>query len=82
MFFEANGVPRVVEVGDKSAEAVIGKKAARERADLAVLGSVGAPMAGTVIEVLVSAPTNRVQRCSSARSLPPAWVWTADEQLN
>ncbi|PNH09743.1 Pyruvate carboxylase 1, partial [Tetrabaena socialis] len=50
VFFEANGVPRVVEVIDRKAEAVVGKKAVREKADLAVLGSVGAPMAGTVIE--------------------------------
>ncbi|KAG2437519.1 hypothetical protein HYH02_011162 [Chlamydomonas schloesseri] len=53
VFFEANGVPRVVEVGDKKAEQVMGKKAVREKADLAVLGSVGAPMAGTIIEVSV-----------------------------
>lgn len=53
VFFEANGVPRVVEVIDKAAETVVGKKAVRERADLSILGSVGAPMAGTVIEVQV-----------------------------
>lgn len=51
VFFEANGVPRVVEVTDKKAELVVGKKAVREKVDLAVLGSVGAPMAGTIIEV-------------------------------
>eukprot|EP00798_Chlamydomonas_sp_ICE-L_P008825 gene8825-67_t len=55
VFFEANGIPRVVEVLDKVAEKTIGKKAARERADLAVLGSVGAPMAGAIIEVQVKA---------------------------
>ncbi|GLC41025.1 hypothetical protein PLESTB_000951200 [Pleodorina starrii] len=53
VFFEANGVPRVVEVTDKKAELLVGKKAVREKADLAVLGSVGAPMAGTIIEVSV-----------------------------
>lgn len=53
VFFEANGVPRVVEVADKKAELVVGKKAVRERADLSVLGSVGAPMAGTIIEVCI-----------------------------
>ena len=31
----------------------LGKKAVRERADLVVLGSVGAPMAGTILEVVV-----------------------------
>ena len=53
VFFEANGIPRVVEVADHAEEVVVGKKAARERADLAQLGSVGAPMAGTVVEVQV-----------------------------
>jgi pyruvate carboxylase len=53
VFFEANGIPRVVEVIDRAAEQALGKKAARERADLVVLGSVGAPMAGTIIEVQV-----------------------------
>eukprot|EP00878_Enallax_costatus_P036119 GHUV01040433.1.p1 GENE.GHUV01040433.1~~GHUV01040433.1.p1 ORF type:complete len:137 (-),score=55.75 GHUV01040433.1:270-680(-) len=33
----------------------LGKKAIREKADIGVLGSVGAPMAGTVIEVSVKA---------------------------
>ncbi|KAG2483618.1 hypothetical protein HYH03_017498 [Edaphochlamys debaryana] len=58
VFFEANGVPRVVEVTDKKAEQVLGRKAVRERADLAVLGSVGAPMAGTIIEVSVKPGTS------------------------
>lgn len=53
VFFETNGVPRVVEVIDKAAEVSVGKKAVREKADLSVLGSVGAPMAGTIIEVAV-----------------------------
>jgi len=53
VFFEANGVPRVVEVVDHSAEVAVGKKAVREKADLSLLGSVGAPMAGTIIEVQV-----------------------------
>ncbi|KAI8467848.1 MAG: pyruvate carboxylase [Monoraphidium minutum] len=53
VFFEANGVPRVVEVADtRSAEALV-KKAVREKSDTSVLGSVGAPMAGSVIEVCV-----------------------------
>lgn len=38
VFFEADGVPRVVEVSDKSAEKALGKTAVREKADLAVLG--------------------------------------------
>ena len=38
---------------DRAAEQAVGKKAVREKADLVVLGSVGAPMAGTIIEVAV-----------------------------
>jgi biotin carboxyl carrier protein len=55
VYFEANGVPRVVEVVDKRSMEVLGKKAVREKADVGVLGSVGAPMAGSVIEVTVAA---------------------------
>eukprot|EP00878_Enallax_costatus_P025480 GHUV01027260.1.p1 GENE.GHUV01027260.1~~GHUV01027260.1.p1 ORF type:complete len:380 (+),score=161.84 GHUV01027260.1:249-1388(+) len=55
VYFEANGVPRVVEVIDKRSMEALGKKAIREKADIGVLGSVGAPMAGTVIEVSVKA---------------------------
>ena len=54
VFFEANGVPRAVEIVDKSDQAEGGgpvRKAASEKADPDVLGSVGAPMAGEVIEV-------------------------------
>ncbi|KAL3135464.1 hypothetical protein ABBQ38_005949 [Trebouxia sp. C0009 RCD-2024] len=54
VFFEANGVPRAVEIVDKSDQAEGGgpvRKAAREKSDPDVLGSVGAPMAGEVIEV-------------------------------
>lgn len=54
VYFEANGVPRVVEVVDKRSLEGLGKKAIREKADVAVLGSVGAPMAGSVIEVTVT----------------------------
>ena len=55
VFFEMNGIPRVVEIEDKT-EAGSTKKtrlAARERSDPADMGSVGAPMAGNVVEVLV-----------------------------
>lgn len=54
MFFETNGVPRAVEIEDRTDETSTGgttRKAAREKADSQVLGSVGAPMAGEVIEV-------------------------------
>lgn len=53
VFFEANGVPRTVEIVDRSDQAEGGpvRKAAREKSDPDVLGSVGAPMAGEVIEV-------------------------------
>jgi len=54
VFFETNGVPRTVEVVDTTDQTEGGgsvRKAAREKADPDVLGSVGAPMAGEVIEV-------------------------------
>lgn len=54
VFFEANGVPRTVEIMDTTDQGEGGgpvRKAAREKADSDVLGSVGAPMAGEVIEV-------------------------------
>lgn len=58
VFFEINGIPRVVEVVDKTeadgaAAANVGKKAARERADPSKVGSVAAPMAGEVVDVQV-----------------------------
>lgn len=49
VFFEANGVPRVVAVVDKSVSTKT--TAVRERADPTDLGSVGAPMSGDVVEV-------------------------------
>lgn len=55
VFFETNGVPRAVEVVDRSEDTAgkggTAKRAAREKHDPNVLGSVGAPMAGEVIEV-------------------------------
>ena len=59
VFFEANGIPRAVEIEDTRTGAESGgsgggaplRRAARERADPGALGSVGAPMAGTVVEV-------------------------------
>jgi pyruvate carboxylase len=57
VFFEANGIPRAIEVADTRTGAGGGdggsplRRAARERADPGALGSVGAPMAGTVVEV-------------------------------
>ena len=60
VFFEANGIPRAVEIEDTRTGAEGGgggtsgaplRRAARERADPSALGSVGAPMAGTVVEV-------------------------------
>jgi len=55
VFFEMNGIPRVVEIEDKTEEGNTKKTrlAARERSDPADMGSVGAPMAGNVVEVLV-----------------------------
>jgi len=56
VFFEANGVPRVVEVRDLGVgkEAVAGRKPARDKANPSDLGSVAAPMAGEVVEVKTS----------------------------
>ena len=56
VFFEMNGIPRVVEVEDKTEEGSDKKTrmASRERCDPADIGSVGAPMAGQVVEVLVT----------------------------
>lgn len=53
VFFEANGVPRVVEVTDKRAGEVVqaGRRPVRDKADPSDAGSVAAPMAGEVVEV-------------------------------
>ncbi|KAA6420341.1 MAG: pyruvate carboxylase [Trebouxia sp. A1-2] len=54
VFFDTNGVPRTVEIVDTTDQGEGGgpiRKAAREKALPDVLGSVGAPMAGEVIEV-------------------------------
>ena len=50
---EVNGVPRVVEVAvsKKAGDGGGSMPAGQERADPLVLGSIGAPMAGSVIEV-------------------------------
>jgi len=57
VFFEINGIPRTVEIADKTDDGVGDKRrmAVREKSDAADLGSVGAPMAGSVVEVLVAA---------------------------
>jgi len=56
VFFEENGVPRVVEVIDKKSSAKT--TALREKADPDLIGSVGAPMAGDVMEVNVKPGTH------------------------
>ena len=59
VFFESNGVPRVVEVPDLTGQgaegggAKTGRGPAREKANPSELGSVAAPMAGEVIDVKV-----------------------------
>jgi len=55
VFFEMNGIPRVVEIEDKTEDGNTTKTraASREKSDPADLGSVGSPMAGEVVEVLV-----------------------------
>ena len=60
VFFNLNGLPRLVEVEDRRAKEVAKgtastAQAVRERANPDVLGEVGAPMSGTVIEVKVKA---------------------------
>jgi len=56
VFFETNGVPRMVEVEDRqqaaAAEGGSAVKPSREKADPLALGSVGCPMSGQVIEVV------------------------------
>ncbi|GMH36667.1 hypothetical protein BSKO_04540 [Bryopsis sp. KO-2023] len=58
VFFEANGVPRAVEVVDR--KYATEKRAIREKAIPGDIGSVGAPMAGDVVEVSV-APGTKVK---------------------
>ena len=56
VFFEVNGIPRVVDILDLNTLETENKKgmtAVRERADPMDLGSVGAPMAGEVVDILV-----------------------------
>lgn len=52
VFFETFGVPRVIEVEDRS-ETAAGKttSSAREKADSNAVGEVGAPMGGDVLDV-------------------------------
>ena len=62
MFFESNGVPRVVEVVDTTAADSAGAKAtkaAREKANPTDDGSVGAPMAGEVIDIKIKPGARR-----------------------
>jgi pyruvate carboxylase len=49
VFFETFGVPRVLEVEDKTSNDLM--RVVREKVDPGDVGSVGAPMAGEVIEV-------------------------------
>ncbi|CAL6380211.1 unnamed protein product [Bathycoccus prasinos] len=57
VFFEVNGIPRVVDILDlkvlENENKKGGMSAVRERADPMDLGSVGAPMAGEVVDILV-----------------------------
>ena len=48
VFFETFGVPRVLEVEDRTSDAAA--SVVREKADPASVGSVGAPMGGDVLE--------------------------------
>ena len=57
VFFEVNAIPRVVEIQDRkileAAKGASSAAAAREKSDPLDPGSVGAPMSGSVVEVLV-----------------------------
>ena len=53
VFFELNGIPRVIEVAEEAAKSELSM--AKEKADPSDKGSVGAPMAGQVIDVNVKA---------------------------
>ena len=56
VFFEVNGIPRVVDVLDKTQEEAGGGKAVKnEKANPEDIGGVGAPMTGSVVEVTVEA---------------------------
>ena len=57
VFFETNGVPRVVEVVDSKSASKATAKSIREKANTSVPGSVGAPMAGEVVNVTVEPGT-------------------------
>jgi len=59
VFFDTDGIPRVIEVADTRTKAAVGGAAAalqalRERANPDAPGEVGAPMSGAVIEVKVA----------------------------
>jgi pyruvate carboxylase len=62
VFFEANGIPRVVEVRDtnKSQSSGAPKIQVRDKADPSDIGSVASPMSGEVIDVKAK-PGKRVQ---------------------
>ena len=68
MFFESNGIPRVVEVTDLTQQSAAeggsrpAAKALRDKADPAKIGSVAAPMAGEIIEVKVKPGARRKDR--------------------
>ena len=56
VFFETNGVPRVVEVVEKlSEESKSAGRAVREKGDPTKVGSVSAPMSGDVIDIKIKA---------------------------
>lgn len=55
VFFESNGVPRIVDVFDR--KSATEKKAIREKADTSEVGSIGAPMSGEVVEIVVKPGT-------------------------
>lgn len=67
VFFEANGIPRVVEVVEKEqAGTMTSRRPARERGDPNMPGSVSAPMSGDVLDVKIKPG----QRLASERGLP------------
>jgi len=80
VFFETNGVPRMVEVEDRQQAAATegggaaAGKPSREKADPLALGSVGCPMSGQVIEVVAKPGAPPRQSCSSAAGHAVPWT--------
>mmetsp|Transcript_38533 Transcript_38533/g.108941 ORF Transcript_38533/g.108941 Transcript_38533/m.108941 type:complete len:1254 (+) Transcript_38533:126-3887(+) len=58
VFFETNGIPRIVEIVDRQAREGTTLKAAKQKHDPSDPGSVGAPMGGEIVEIMCKPGTN------------------------